>query len=75
MMNENSERERERKREREREKEKKRMTPAFWKVSEGVISWWLRVVVDVASKLIQKIKVDVEAVICGVSKHVKCWFH
>ena len=36
MMNEN--RERERGREREREREKKRMTPAFWKVSEGVIS-------------------------------------
>ena len=27
-----------REREREREREKKRMTPAFWKVSEGVIS-------------------------------------
>ena len=74
MMNENREREKERERERkgEREREKKRMTPAFWKVSEGVISRWLRVVVDVASKLIQKIKVDVEAVICGVSKHMKC---
>ena len=36
MMNENREREREEGREREREK--KRMTPAFWKVSEGVIS-------------------------------------
>ena len=38
MMNENRERERGRERKGERGREKKRMTPAFWKVSEGVIS-------------------------------------